>query len=104
MAKIHIFIPKCTEGGGGHHLRKYSLKKNFFSASRYYCYHHHYPARAQSAGPKGLRVTGRRCPHSGKGEGFLTGQLNFFTETAVTPERRVEKLLPWSEINRHAKG
>ena len=22
-------------------------------------------------------VTGRRCPHSGEGEDFLTGQLNF---------------------------
>ena len=39
--------------------------------------------RAKRAGPKGLRaesaraVTGRRCPHSGEGEDFLTGQLNF---------------------------
>ena len=62
------------------------------------------------AGPKGLRaeiaraVTGRRCPHSGKGEDFLTGQLNFFTETAVTPERKVKKLFPSSEINGHAEG
>ena len=24
-------------------------------------------------------------PHSGEGENFLTGQLIFFTETAVTP-------------------
>ena len=60
--------------------------------------------------PKGLRaestraVTGRRCPHSGEGEDFLTGQLNFFTETAVTPERKVEKSFPRSEINRHAEG
>ena len=36
------------------------------------------------ADPKGLRaesaraVTGRWCPHSGKGEDFLTGQLIFF--------------------------
>ena len=61
------------------------------------------------AGPKGLRaesaraVTGRRCPHSGKGEDFLTGQLNFFTETAVTPERKVEKSFPRWEINRGLK-
>ena len=48
--------------------------------------------------------TGRRCPHSGKGEDFLTGQLNFFTETAVTPERKVEKSFPMWEINRHAEG
>ena len=47
--------------------------------------------RAKRAGPKGLRavsaraVTDRRCPHSGEGEDFLTGQLNFFTKTAVTP-------------------
>ena len=62
------------------------------------------------AGPKGLRaesaraVTGRQCPHSGKGEDFLTGPPDFFTETAVTPERNVEKLFPRWEINRHAKG
>ena len=66
--------------------------------------------RAKRAGLKGLRaesaraVTGRRCPHSGRGEDFLTGQLNFFTETAVTPERKFEKLFPRLEINRHAGG
>ena len=49
-------------------------------------------------------VTGRRCPHSGRGEDFLTGRLNFFTETAVTPEQKVEKSFPRSEINRHAEG
>ena len=49
-------------------------------------------------------VTGRRCPHSGEGEDFLTGQLIFFTETAVTPERKVEKSFPRWEINRHAEG
>ena len=60
--------------------------------------------------PKGLRaesaraVTGRRCPHGGKGEDFLTGQLDFFTETAVTPERKVEKSFPRWEINRHVEG
>ena len=27
-----------------------------------------------------------------------------FVETAVTPERKVEKLFPRWEINRHAKG
>ena len=66
--------------------------------------------RAKRAGPKGLRdesaraFTGRRCPHSGKGEDFLTGQLNFFTETAVTPDRKVEKWFPRWEINRHGEG
>ena len=60
--------------------------------------------------PKGLRaesaraVTGRRCPHSGEGEDFLRGQPDFFTETAVTPERKVEKSLPRWEINRHVEG
>ena len=34
----------------------------------------------------------------------MTGQPDFFTETAVTPERKVEKsFLRW-EINRHAEG
>ena len=49
-------------------------------------------------------VTGRRCPHSGEGENFLTGQLIFFTETAVTLEQKVEKSFPRLEINRHAEG
>ena len=66
--------------------------------------------RALRAGSKGLRtesaraVTGRRCPQSGKGEDFLTGQPDFFTETAVTPEQKVEKSFPRSEINRHGDG
>ena len=66
--------------------------------------------RAKRAGPKGLRAesarafTGRRNSYSGRGEHFLTGQLNFFTETAVTPERKVEKWFPRWEINRHAEG
>ena len=56
--------------------------------------------RAESA----RAVTGRRCPHSGRGEDFLSRQPNFFTETAVTPERKVEKWFPRWEINRHAEG
>ena len=66
--------------------------------------------RAKRVGPKGLRAesatafTGRLCPHSGKGADFLSRQPNFFTETALTPERKVEKLFPRSEINRHAEG
>ena len=56
--------------------------------------------RAESA----RAVTGRRCPHSGRGEDFLTGQPDFFTETAVTPERKVEKSFPRWEINRHVEG
>ena len=56
--------------------------------------------RAESA----RAFTGRRCPHSGKGEDFLTGQPDFFTETAVTPARKVKKLFPRWEINRHVEG
>ena len=48
--------------------------------------------------------TGRRSSHSGKGEDFLSCQQNFFTETAVTPERKVEKSFPRWEINRHVEG
>ena len=61
-------------------------------------------------GPKGLRAesarafTGRRNSLSGRGKDFLTGKLIFFTETAVTPERKVEKSFPMWEINRHAEG
>ena len=66
--------------------------------------------RAKRAVPKGLRaesaraVTGRRNSHSGRGEDFLSHQPIFFTETAVTPERKVEKWFPRWEINRHAEG
>ena len=56
--------------------------------------------RAESA----RAVTGRQYPHSGRGEDFLSRQLDFFTETAVTSERKVEKSFPRWEINRHDKG
>ena len=56
--------------------------------------------RAESA----RAVTGRQCPHSGRGEDFLSRQPDFFTETAVTPDRKVEKSFPRWEINRHVKG
>ena len=56
--------------------------------------------RAESA----MAVTGRRCPHSGRGEDFLSRQPDFFLDTAVTPERKVEKSFPRWEINRHAEG
>ena len=59
------------------------------------------PAReAESA----RAFTGRRNSHSGRGEDFLTGQPDFFTETAVTPEWKVGKWFPMWEINRHAEG
>ena len=51
-----------------------------------------------------LLADGAPTLHSGEGEDFLTGQQNFFTETAVTLERKVEKLFPLWEINRHAEG
>ena len=66
--------------------------------------------RVKGVDPKGRRAesarafTGRRNSHSGRGEDFLTGQPNFFTETAVTPEQKVEKWFPRWEINRHDKG
>ena len=66
--------------------------------------------RAKRACPKGLHAesarafTGRQNSHSGRGEDFLTGQPDFFTETAVTPERKVEKSFPRWEINRHVEG
>ena len=64
----------------------------------------------QPAGPSGPRaesaraVTGRWCPHSGRGEDFLSRQPDFFTETALTPDRKVEKSFPRWEINRHVEG
>ena len=56
--------------------------------------------RAESA----RAVTGRLCPHSGRGEDFLSRQPFFFTETAVTPDRKVEKSFPRWEINRHVES
>ena len=56
--------------------------------------------RAESA----RAFTGRQNSYSGRGEDFLSLQPNFFTETAVTPERKVEKWFPRWEINRHAEG
>ena len=64
----------------------------------------HFRSACISEEPRARAVTGRRCPHSGKGEDFLTRQPDFFTETAVTLERKVEKSFPRLEINRHAEG
>ena len=60
-----------------------------------------YPARALRA--LGLLLADG-TPTGGRGEDFLTGQPDFFTETAVTPERKVEKSFPRWEINRHVEG
>ena len=71
---------------------------------------HNLKTKTESSSPKGLRaesawaLTGRRNSHSGRGEDFLRGQPNFFTETAVTPDQKVEKSFPRWEINRHAEG
>ena len=65
---------------------------------------------AKRAGSKGLRAesarafTGRRNSHSGRGEDFLSRRPNFFMETAVTLERKVEKWFSRWEINRRAEG
>ena len=58
----------------------------------------HYPARALRA--LGLLLADG-TPTGGRGEDFLIRQPDFFTETAVTPERKVEKWFPRWEINRH---
>ena len=56
--------------------------------------------RAESA----RAVTGRRNSYSGRGEDFLSRQPDFFTETAVTLERKVKKWFQRWEINRHVEG
>ena len=63
--------------------------------------HGHYPARALRA--LGLLLADG-TPTGGRGEDFLSRQPDFFTETAVTPERKVEKWFPRWEINRHVEG
>ena len=60
-----------------------------------------YPARALRA--RGLLLADG-TPTGGRGEDFLSRQPDFFTETAVTPERKVEKSFLRSEINRHGVG
>ena len=67
----------------------------------YKYYGHHYPARALRA--LGLLLADG-TPTGGRGEDFLSRQPDFFTETAVTPERKVEKSFPRWEINRHVEG
>ena len=54
--------------------------------------------------PHARAVTGRRCPHSGEGENFLSHQPDFFTKTAVSRERKVEKLIPRWEMNGLSEG
>ena len=59
------------------------------------------PARARSAQARrarALRALGLLLadgtPTGGRGEDFLSRQPDFFTETAVTPERKVQKSFP----------
>ena len=74
------------------------------------CFSAHSCFHSKRAGPKDLRAEsarafiGRRNSYSGRGEDFLSRQPDFFTETAVTPERKVEKSFPRWEINRHVEG
>ena len=44
------------------------------------------------------------APTVGRGKTFWQVCQIFFTETAVTLDRKVEKLFPRWEINRHAEG
>ena len=60
-----------------------------------------YPARALRA--LGLLLADG-TPTGGRREDFLSRQPDFFTQTAVTPERKVEKSFPRWEINRHVEG
>ena len=61
------------------------------------------PARFRALRALGLLLADG-TPTGGRGEDFLSRQPNFFTETAVTPERKVEKSFPRWEINRHVEG
>ena len=66
------------------------------------------PARARARRACALRALGLLLadgtPTGGRGEDFLSRQPDFFTETAVTSERKVEKSFPRWEINRHVEG
>merc|ERR1712240_176266 len=72
---------------------------------------YYHQARTQSARARracALRALGLLLadgtPTVGRGEDFLSRQPDFFTETAVTSERKVEKSFPRWEINRHVEG
>ena len=64
----------------------------------------------EARGPEGpaMRALGLLladgAPTVGRGKTFWRVSWIFFTETAVTPERKVEKWFPRWEINRHAEG
>ena len=101
QCKALLSFPKCLESCifSEVHWSQSQLVSMWYVLN--HCIGKHFSSpRAESA----RAFTGRRCPHSGRGEDFLTGQPNFFTETAVTPERKVEKSFRRWEINRHAEG
>ena len=113
--KKRIFCPKTTKFGPklaflvnlGQAMQAYSVpcwwvgwwlwRAGCISQDTYLLY----PARALRA--LGLLLADG-TPTGGRGEDFLSRQPDFFTETAVTPERKVEKWFPRWEINRHAEG
>ena len=57
------------------------------------------PAR-EARRPSGLHaesaraVSGRRCPHSGKGEDFLTGQPDFFNRNSCNFGTESQQIVP----------
>ena len=72
---------------------------------------YHYQARAQSARARSARalralrlLLADGTPTVGGGKTFWRVSRIFFTETAVTPDRKVEKSFPRWEINRHVEG
>ena len=56
----------------------------------------------EARGPGLLLADG--APTVGRGKTFWRVSRIFFTETAVTPDRKVEKSFPRWEINRHVEG
>ena len=115
QVKKRIFCPKTTKFGPklaflvnlGQAMQAYSVpcwwvgwwlwRAGCISQDTYLLY----PARALRA--LGLLLADG-TPTGGRGEDFLSRQPDFFTETAVTPERKVEKSFPRWEINRHVEG
>ena len=105
----HAPIATINSGNLATHLKLIMAKKSFTNCRPSHasiCKNQlHVPPILSSPCAESARaVTGRRCPHSGRGEDFLSRQPDFFTETAVTSERKVEKSFPRWEINRHAEG
>ena len=62
----------------------------------------HYPRGLHAKSARA--VTGRRCPHSGEGEDFLTRQRGFSLQKQLTREQNVKKWLPRREMNSLSEG